>query len=122
MGWRGHDRATRRASRRPGARGVLVDPARGGTRPVPFGAELLIDSEDFSENPPEDWKRLAPGREVRLIGTYVVRCDEVVRSGGQVTELRCSLIEGSLEDKKRKVSGTIHWVPATRSVPAEVRL
>ncbi len=99
------------------------EPERGGSRQVPFGAELLIEKDDFSLEPPKDWKRLAVGREVRLVGACVVRCEEVVRgAGGEVAEVRCSVIEGSLADPKRKASGTIHWVHATRSVPAPVRL
>jgi glutaminyl-tRNA synthetase len=99
---------------------------RGGSRVVPFGRELLIEREDFSENPPKDWKRLAPGREVRLIGAYVLRCDEIVRSGsGELVELRCSYdpaSKGGSPADGRKVSGTLHWVHATRSVPVPVRL
>ncbi|HEX9049323.1 MAG TPA: glutamine--tRNA ligase/YqeY domain fusion protein [Anaeromyxobacter sp.] len=102
------------------------DPARAGeTREVPFGRELLIEREDFSLDPPKDWRRLAPGREVRLAGAYVVRCDEVVRgAGGEVVEVRCSHDATSRGDAgaSRRASGTIHWVHATRSIPAEVRL
>jgi glutaminyl-tRNA synthetase len=102
------------------------DPARGGeTRKVPFGRELSIEREDFSADPPRDWRRLAPGREVRLAGGYVVRCDEVVRGpGGDVLELRCSHDPASLGDAaaSKRASGTLHWVHASRSIPAEVRL
>ncbi len=102
------------------------DPARAKeTRKVPFGRELLVEREDFSLEPPKDWRRLAPGREVRLAGAYVVRCDEVVRGpGGEVVELRCSHDAASLGDAaaSRRASGTLHWVHASRSVPAEVRL
>ncbi len=102
------------------------EPKRGGSRKVPFGAEVLIEREDFDENPPKDWKRLAPGREVRLMGAFVIRCDEVIRdSSGQIQELRCRYdpesIGGNPKDG-RKVSGTLHWVHATRSVPAVVRI
>ncbi|WP_242343926.1 glutamine--tRNA ligase/YqeY domain fusion protein [Anaeromyxobacter terrae] len=100
------------------------EPARGGSRKVPFGRELLIERDDFSEEPPKDWKRLAPGREVRLAGGYVVRCEGVVRdASGAVTAVRATHDPASRgEGERRKVSGTIHWVHATRSVPAEVRL
>ena len=94
-------------------------------RKVPFGRELLIEREDFSLDPPKDWKRLAPGREVRLAGAYVVRCNEVVRGpGGEVTELRCTHDPASLADPaaSRRAQGTIHWVHAARSVAAPVRL
>jgi len=102
------------------------EPKRGGSRKVPFGAELLIERDDFSEDPPKDWKRLAPGREVRLMGAFVVRCNQVVRgSSGLVEELRCTYdpesVGGNPKDG-RKVSGTLHWVHATRSAPAVVRI
>ncbi len=67
------------------------EPGRGGSRKVPFGGELLVERDDFTETPPRDWKRLAPGREVRLAGAYVIRCEEVVRGeAGEVQALRCS--------------------------------
>jgi glutaminyl-tRNA synthetase len=100
------------------------EPARGG-RKVPFGRELLVEREDFSLDPPRDWKRLAPGREVRLAGGYVVRCEEVVRGrSGEVVELRCTHDPASLGDPaaSRRATGTIHWVHASRSAPAQVRL
>src|SRR5512138_2890985 len=100
------------------------EPARG-SRKVPFGRELLVERDDFAEKPPKDWKRLAPGREVRLAGAYVVRCEEVVRGeAGEVKALRCSYDPASLGDAaaSRRAAGTIHWVHATRSAPAEVRL
>jgi glutaminyl-tRNA synthetase len=102
-----------------------TDPARG-SRKVPFGRELLIEREDFSLEPPADWKRLAPGREVRLAGGYVVRCEEVLRGpSGEVTGLRCTHDPRSLGEAagdRRRVSGTLNWVEASRSVPSEVRL
>jgi glutaminyl-tRNA synthetase len=101
-----------------------AEPARGGSRKVPFGRELFIEREDFAEEPPKDWKRLAPGREVRLAGGYVVRCEGVVRDAtGAISAVRCTHDPGSRAGaERRKVSGTIHWVHATRSVPADVRL
>jgi glutaminyl-tRNA synthetase len=93
-----------------------------GARAVPFGRHLLIERDDFTERPPPDWRRLAPGREVRLAGGYILRCQEVVRSeAGEVVALRCTHDPASLADGRR-VAGTLHWVHATRSVPAQVRL
>ncbi|WP_242393707.1 glutamine--tRNA ligase/YqeY domain fusion protein [Anaeromyxobacter oryzisoli] len=99
------------------------EPARG-SRKVPFSGELLVEREDFALEPPKGWRRLAPGREVRLAGAYVVRCEEAVRGpGGEVVALRCTYDPASLgEAAGRKVSGTIHWVDARRSAPAEVRI
>ncbi|HSM91908.1 MAG TPA: glutamate--tRNA ligase family protein, partial [Anaeromyxobacteraceae bacterium] len=97
-----------------------------GSRKVPFGRDLLIEREDFSLAPPADWKRLAPGREVRLAGGYVVRCDEVLRGpAGEVTGLRCTHDPRSLGDAggdRKRVAGTLNWVEATRAIPTEVRL
>jgi glutaminyl-tRNA synthetase len=101
------------------------EPERGGSRPVPFSRELLVEREDFAEAPPKDWKRLAPGREVRLAGAYVIRCDEVVKGAdGAIASLRCTvdLASRAGEGASRRAGGTIHWVDAARSVPAEVRL
>jgi glutaminyl-tRNA synthetase len=97
------------------------EPARGA-RKVPFGRELLVEREDFALDPPRDWRRLAPGREVRLAGAYVIRCEGVERDeAGEPTRLRCTVDLASL-GTERRVQGTIHWVDAARSVPAEVRL
>jgi len=102
-----------------------AEPARGG-RKVPFGRELLVEREDFSLEPPADWKRLAPGREVRLAGGYVIRCEEVLRGpAGEVTGLRCTHDPKSLGEPsgdRKRVSGTLNWVEATRSIPSVVRL
>jgi glutaminyl-tRNA synthetase len=101
------------------------EPARGGSREVPFGGELLVEREDFSLEPPADWKRLAPGREVRLAGAYVVRCTEAVRGpDGRVVELRATHDPRSLGDPaaSKRSSGTIHWVHAPSSLAAPVRL
>ncbi|MFL5299712.1 MAG: glutamine--tRNA ligase/YqeY domain fusion protein, partial [Anaeromyxobacteraceae bacterium] len=98
-----------------------AEPGRG-SRKVPFGRDLLVERDDFAEDAPAGWKRLAPGAEVRLAGGYVVRCEEVVRGpSGDVVALRCSHDAASL-DPSRRARGTIHWVHATRSLPAEVRL
>jgi glutaminyl-tRNA synthetase len=97
------------------------EPSRG-SRKVPFGRELLVERDDFAEVPPGDWKRLAPGREVRLAGGYIVRCEEVVRgASGEVEALRCSHDPAS-RGSDRRAPGTLHWVHATRSLPAPVRL
>ncbi|HEX9242293.1 MAG TPA: glutamine--tRNA ligase/YqeY domain fusion protein [Anaeromyxobacter sp.] len=101
------------------------EPARGGSREVPFGGELLVDREDFALDPPADWKRLAPGREVRLAGAYLVRCTEAVRGpSGEVVELRCTHDPASLgvPAASKRASGTIHWVHAPSSIAAPVRL
>ncbi len=101
------------------------EPERGGSRKVPFGREILIERDDFSLDPPEGWKRLAPGREVRLAGAFTLRCEGAARGpGGEVESLSCSLDPAALSgapDGKR-APGTIHWVHAARSVPARVRL
>ncbi|MFZ5723422.1 MAG: glutamine--tRNA ligase/YqeY domain fusion protein [Pseudomonadota bacterium] len=96
-----------------------------GERKIPMAREIFIDREDFSETPPAGWKRLEPGQEVRLRGSYVIRCDEVVKdAAGNVVELRCSHDANTLgkNPEGRKVKGVIHWVPAAESVPCEVRL
>jgi glutaminyl-tRNA synthetase len=101
------------------------DPA-AGTRPVSFSRELFIERDDFMEDPPKKFYRLAPGREVRLRHGYFLKCVSVVKDGaGQVTELRCvydpATLSGEAADG-RKVKATIHWVSAAHSLPAEVRL
>jgi glutaminyl-tRNA synthetase len=100
------------------------EPGRGGARKVPFGRDLLLERDDFALDPPAGWKRLAPGREVRLAGAYLVRCQEVVRGpGGEVRALRLSHDPASRDSGKRsRAAGTVHWVHATRSLAAEVRL
>ena len=97
-----------------------------GKRSVPFGRELFIEQEDFMENPPKKFFRLAPGNEVRLRYAYFVKCDEVVKDNdGNIIELRCTYdpaSKGGQSPDGRKVQGTIHWVSAQHAVPAEVRL
>ena len=101
------------------------DPA-AGTRKVPFGRELWIEREDFMEEPPAKFFRLAPGREVRLRSAYFITCHEVVKDdSGQVVELRCtydSQTRGGDSPDGRRPKATLHWLPATHAVPAEVRL
>jgi len=102
------------------------DPA-AGSRKLPFTRELFIERDDFRENPPKDFFRLAPGREVRLRYAYLVTCTEVIKDEktGEVIELRCTYdpaTRGGNTPDGRKVKGTIHWVSAEKSLPAEVRL
>ena len=95
-----------------------------GTRAVPFSRELWIDRDDFREEPPKKYFRLAPGAEVRLRYAYIVKCTGVVHNDrGEVVEVRCTYdpaTRGGSAD--RKVKGTIHWVSAPHALPAEVRL
>jgi glutaminyl-tRNA synthetase len=98
-----------------------------GTRKVPFGRELFIEHDDFLENPPKDFFRLAPGREVRLRYAYFVKCTGVTKdpASGQITEVRCTYdpaTRGGDAPDGRKVKGTIHWVSADKAIDAEVRL
>ena len=96
-----------------------------GERTIPMTREICIDQEDFSAAPPAGWKRLEPGQEVRLRGSYVIRCDEVVKdAAGNVVELKCSHDANTLgkNPEGRKVKGVVHWVPAQESVACEVRL
>ena len=102
------------------------DPA-AGTRPVAFTRELYIERDDFMEDPPRKFFRLAPGKEVRLRYAYFLKCEEVIKDPvtGEVTELRCSYdpeTSGGHAPDGRKVKGTIHWVSASESVQADVRL
>ncbi len=102
------------------------DPA-GGTRKVPFSRELFIEREDFMEDPPKKFFRLAPGREVRLRYAYFVKCEEVVKdpATGEVLELRCTYdpaTRGGDSADGRKVKATLHWVSAAQALDAEVRL
>lgn len=94
-------------------------------RKVPFSRELYIDQDDFMEDAPKKFFRLAPGKEVRLRNSYVIRCDDVIKNAaGEVTELHCSVDFDTLgkNPEGRKVKGVIHWVSAAHGVPIEVRL
>jgi glutaminyl-tRNA synthetase len=97
-----------------------------GTRQLPFGREIFIEREDFMENPPKKFFRLAPGREVRLRYAYFITCREVVKnSTGEIVELRCTYdpaTRGGNAPDGRKVRATLHWVSAGAAVPAVVRL
>ena len=96
-----------------------------GSREVIFSQVILIEQDDFAENPPKDFKRLVPGGEVRLRGSYVIKCEQVIKdSAGNVIELRCSHDPATLgkNPEGRKVKGVIHWVSESHSLPAEIRL
>jgi len=101
------------------------DPAMG-TRKVPFGRELYIERDDFREDPPKQFHRLSPGREVRLRYAYFVTCTGVEKDAqGEVTTLHCSYdpaSRGGGTPDGRKVKGTIHWVSAAHALEATVRL
>jgi len=97
-----------------------------GTRSLPFTRTIYIDQDDFVEDPPPQYKRLSPGREVRLRNAYVIQCDQVIKDKqtGDVVELHCRYDPKTLGTKPegRKVKGVIHWVSASHSLSAEVRL
>ena len=97
-----------------------------GTRKVPFGRELYIERDDFREDPPPKFFRLAPGREVRLRNAYFITCVDVVKdANGEVTELYCTYdpeTRGGDAPDGRKVKATLHWVAAKQAVCAEARL
>ena len=97
-----------------------------GTRSIPFGRTLYVEADDFMENPPKKFFRLAPGREARLRYAYLVTCRQAVKdSSGAVIELRCTYdpeTRGGQAPDGRKVRGALHWVSAADSVAAEVRL
>lgn len=101
------------------------DPS-AGMRLIPFSRNLYIERDDFSENPPKGWFRMSPGKEIRLKHAYYVTCKEVVRDAqGRISELICTydpLSRGGGTADGRKVKGTIHWVSAEHSIPAELRL
>ena len=102
------------------------DPA-AGTRQVPFARVLYIERDDFREDPPKQFFRLAPGREVRLRYAYFIKCEKAIKDPktGQIVELRCTYdpaTRGGNAPDGRKVKGTIHWVAADHAVSAEVRL
>src|SRR5438477_545682 len=100
--------------------------ATAGTRRIPFGRELYIERDDFLEDPPKGFYRLAPGREVRLRYAYFITCRNVVKdAAGEIIELRCTYdpaTRGGNAPDGRKVRGTIHWVAASQAIPAEIRL
>ncbi len=97
-----------------------------GTRKVPYSRVLYIEREDFMENPPKRFYRLAPGREVRLRYAYFITCKDVIKDeNGDVVELRCTYdaeTRGGDAPDGRRVKATLHWVSAAHALPAEVRL
>ncbi len=97
-----------------------------GTRMIPFSKVIYIEREDFKEDAPNKWFRLAPGKEVRLKHAYYITCKEVIKDAeGKITELICTYdpqSRGGGTPDGRKVKGTIHWVSAIHNIPVEVRL
>ena len=97
-----------------------------GTHKMPFSREIYIERDDFMENPPKKFFRLAPGGEVRLKSAYIIRCENVVKDQqGNITELHCTYdpeTRSGLPGASRKVKGTLHWVSAGHAVDAQVRL
>ena len=97
-----------------------------GSREVPFSREIYIERDDFMEEPPGKFRRLAPGREVRLRYAYIIKCEDVIKNAaGEIIELRCSYdpeTRSGSAQSQRKVKGTIHWVSARHAARAEVRL
>ena len=98
-----------------------------GTREIPFSREIYIERDDFMEDPPRKFYRLAPGREVRLKHAYYITCDRVVKDedSGEVIEIHCTYdpeTRGGWSEDGRRVQGTLHWVSAEHAVDAEVRL
>ena len=99
----------------------------GGTRKIPFTKELYIEREDFMEDPPKKFFRMAPGREVRLRSAYIVQCQSVEKDPetGEVTIIHCTYdpnTRSGMPDSNRKVKGTLHWVSAHHALPCEVRI
>ncbi|WP_407520317.1 glutamine--tRNA ligase/YqeY domain fusion protein [Lacibacter sp. MH-610] len=97
----------------------------GGLRNLPFSREILIEADDFMENPPKKYFRLSPGGKVRLKSAYIIQCDEVVKNDdGSIKELHCSYIPESKSGSDTsgiKVQGTLHWVNAADAIEVEVR-
>ena len=101
--------------------------AAAGIRKIPFTRELFIDREDFREEPPPKYFRLAPGREVRLRYGYIIKCEDFIKDPqtGEVIEIHCTYdpeTRGGYAPDGRKVQGTIHWVSASHAIDAEVRM
>ena len=97
-----------------------------GSRLVPFTKEIYIEREDFMEDAPKKFFRMTPGKEVRLKGAYIVRCDDLKKDeNGEITEIYCSYdpdTKSGSDTSGKKVKGTLHWVSATNSFDAEIRL
>ncbi len=98
----------------------------GGHREMPFTHEIYIESEDFMEEPPKKFFRLAPGQMVRLKGAFIIQCDDFVKDeAGNIVELKCSYIENSKsgqDESGLKVKGVLHWVSIADAVPVELRI
>lgn len=97
-----------------------------GNRQIPFCKELFIEQDDFMEDPPKKYFRLAPGAEVRLKSAYIIRCDEVVKDEAcNITQLRCTYFPDSksgADTSGKKIKGTLHWVSAKHAIPVELRI
>jgi len=97
-----------------------------GTRKIPFSKVIYIERDDFREDPPKQFFRLAPGREVRLKHAYYIKCETAVKDEkGEITELHCTYdpaTKGGWSDDGRKVQGTLHWVSAAHALECEVRI
>ena len=97
-----------------------------GTREIPFSRELYIEKDDFMENPPKKYFRLAPGQMVRLKSAYIIKCEEVIKDeSGNITAVHCTYIPGSKSGSDTSginVKGTLHWVSIPDAITAEVRL
>ncbi|MCB2201138.1 glutamine--tRNA ligase/YqeY domain fusion protein [bacterium] len=100
--------------------------AEGGSREVPFSREVYIEHDDFMEDPPKKFFRMGPGREVRLKGAYIVKCEDYIKDAdGNITEIHCTYDPESKSGgsgASRKVKGTLHWVSTTHAIDAEIRL
>ena len=98
----------------------------GGTHTMPFSREIYIEREDFMENPPKKFFRLAPGGEVRLKGAYIIKCESVTKEAdGNITEIQCTYdpdTRSGLPGSQRKVKGTLHWVSANHAIDATARV
>lgn len=98
-----------------------------GSRMIPFSREIYIEREDFMEDPPKKFFRLAPGKEVRLKNAYIINCESVVKNPdtGEITELHCTYdpeTKSGMPNSAKKVKGTLHWVSAQHAIDAEIRL
>lgn len=103
------------------------DVPKEGSRKIPFSKEIYIERDDFSENPPKGYYRLAPGQEVRLRHAYVIKCEQVIIDDktGEILEIRCSYdpeTKSGADNSGKKVKGTIHWVSANHAKQVEVRI
>ena len=100
--------------------------AAAGERKIPFSREIYVERDDFMENPPKKYFRMAPGAMVRLKSAYIIKCDEVIRNAdGSVAELRCTYIPESRSGQDTSglhVKGTLHWVSASHAIKLKVRL